>query len=67
MATRMLAGVQATADRFVSGMKNPRRNPKQAALAANGKWKDKTQKAIQQDRFARGVHRRPGALAGRVD
>jgi hypothetical protein len=44
----------ATGD-YVYGMQNPRRNPKQAALAAAGKWANRVQQAIQRDSFRKGV------------
>lgn len=58
-ASRMLAKytarTQASAPDYVYGVQNPRRSFKAAALAANGKWKNRTQEAIQQDRFAQGM------------
>lgn len=44
----------ATQD-YVDGVRNPRRDPKAAAVAAAGKWKDRVQQAIQRDAFAKGV------------
>jgi len=55
MATKMLRNVQAAQSDFVFGMNNPKRDPKQAALAATGKYKDKTMKAIQEGRWEKSV------------
>ena len=55
MTEKYLRNTQAAAQDYVRGVQNPRRDPKQAALAANGKWKQRTQAAIQQDRFAKGI------------
>src|SRR3990167_5167839 len=42
MAERYAQGVQNSASRWVQGMQNPRRNPKEAALRAAGKWGQRT-------------------------
>lgn len=55
MTEKYLRNTAAATGDYVRGVQNPKRDPKQAALAANGKWKDKTAKAIQEDRFARGI------------
>ena len=55
MTEKYLRNTQAAQADYVRGVQNPRRDPKQAALAANGKWKQRTQAAIQQDRFAKGI------------
>jgi hypothetical protein len=52
----------ATSD-YVRGVQNPRRDPKQAAVAAAGKWRDKVQQAIQRDAFRRGVSNYDSAAA----
>ncbi|MBF6606965.1 MAG: hypothetical protein IVW53_15465 [Chloroflexi bacterium] len=59
-AARMLDKYQrrtaaAGAD-YVAGVQNPKRSFKTAALAANGKWKNRVQEAIQADRFAAGMN-----------
>jgi len=51
----MLAGVQANAQKWQAHVLAPKRNPKQAALAANQKYKNAMTEAIQQDRFAKGI------------
>ena len=55
MLRRYLSGVQNAPDRYVEGMQAPRRDPQQAALAAEGKWASNTQQAIQDRRFGAGV------------
>lgn len=55
MLRRYLSGVQNAPDRYVEGMQAPRRDPQQAALAAEGKWASNTQQAIQERRFGAGV------------
>jgi hypothetical protein len=55
MTEKYLRNTAAATSDYVRGVRAPKRDPKQAALAANGKWKDRTQKAIQEDRFARGI------------
>jgi|FLYL01.1.fsa_nt_gi hypothetical protein len=55
MTERYLQGVSQAASRWVQGMQNPRRDPKQAALRAAGKWANRTQEAIQQGSYAAGI------------
>ncbi len=55
MTERYLAGVAATANRYVEGMQNPRRNPVEAAIRAKGKWAGKVTEAIQQNSYEAGV------------
>ena len=55
MLERYQSGVQGAAGRWVQGMQNPRRDPKQAALRAAGKWGSKTQEAIQAGSYAKGI------------
>jgi hypothetical protein len=52
MAEKYQRKVAAAASDYVAGVQNPKRDFKQAALAANGKWKSRTQEAIQRDGFA---------------
>ncbi len=47
---------QAAGADYTHGVQNAKRSFKQAALAANGKWKNRVQEAIQQDRFAAGMN-----------
>lgn len=55
MTERYIQGVSQSASRWVQGMQNPRRDPKQAALRAAGKWANRTQEAIQSGAYAAGV------------
>ena len=55
MTERYIAGVQATANRYVEGMRNPRRNPVEAAIRAKGKWANRVQEAIQGNHYEAGV------------
>ncbi len=57
MAERYAQGVQNSAGRWVQGMQNPRRNPKEAALRAAGKWGQRTTEAIQAGSYAAGIQR----------
>lgn len=47
---------QAAGADYVAGVNNPKRSFKAAAIAANGKWKNRVQEAIQQDNFAKGMN-----------
>lgn len=55
MAEKMLRNVARSAGDYVIGVQNPRADFKQAALAANGKWKDSVQRAVAEDRFSKGM------------
>lgn len=55
MTERYIAGVGATANRYVEGMLAPRRNPVEAAIRAKGKWAGRVQEAIQQNAYEAGV------------
>ncbi len=55
MLERYQQGVAGAAGRWVQGMQNPRRDPKQAALRAAGKWGQRTQEAIQAGSYAKGI------------
>ena len=52
MAEKYGRKVAGAAQDYVTGVQNPKASFKQAALAANGKWKNRVQEAIAQDRFA---------------
>ena len=66
MAEKYLRNTANATGDYVRGVQNPRRNPKQAALAAAGKWQNQVQKAIQEGRFAKGVQRYDEAEAVRA-
>lgn len=46
---------QAAGPDYAHGVQNPRRSFKTAAIAANGKWKNRVTEAVQQDRFNAGM------------
>lgn len=51
----MVTGAKAKASKWEKNSLNPRKDPKDAALAAAGKWTDKMQTAIAGGHFAKGV------------
>lgn len=55
----------ATAD-YVHGMNNPRRDPRQAAKNAKGKWASRLQEAIANDSYAKAVGNYDLAEAQRI-
>jgi hypothetical protein len=66
MTRRYITGVSATADRFVEGMQNPRRNPVEAAIRAKGKWANRDQEAVQRGAYEAGVRSQDYAEAVRI-
>ena len=56
MAEKLIARAQAAAADYVHGMQNPRRDPKAAAIRAKGKWAGNVQRAITEDRYAKGIN-----------
>jgi thiol:disulfide interchange protein len=63
MLEKYLRRVQSAGQDYVAGMQAPRRSPKQAALAAVGKYKNRTMEAIQQGRWEAGVQNYDEAAA----
>ncbi len=55
MTEKLIARAQAAAADYVHGMQNPRRDPKAAAIRAKGKYASNVQKAITEDRYAKGI------------
>ncbi len=56
-AAKLIRNAQgATAD-YVHGMQNPRRDPRQAAVAAKGKWANRVQEAVANDSYGKAVAR----------
>jgi hypothetical protein len=55
MTAKYLARTSAATQDYVDGMNNPRRDPKAAAIAAKGKYKQRMQEAINNDSWAKGV------------
>jgi hypothetical protein len=52
---RMIAGAASSASRWEDGIQNPRRSFKEAALAASTKYKARTQAALANDSWAKGM------------
>jgi hypothetical protein len=57
MTQRYITGVGNSAQRYVEGMQNPRRDPKAAAKRAAGKWKDRVVEAANRGSYAAGIDR----------
>jgi len=55
MTARYLQGVGNAAERYTQGMQNPRRHPVEAAVRAKGKWAQRTQEAITNGSYEKGV------------
>ncbi len=55
MTDRYIQGVSNAGSRYVEGMRAPRRDPKQAAIRAAGKWANRTQEAITERRYEKGI------------
>jgi hypothetical protein len=49
-AERQIKRATAAADDWLDGLKSPSRDPVKAAIEADGKWKDRMQQAIKEDR-----------------
>lgn len=55
MTTRMVANSQAAGEHWLQKTLQPRKEPLKEAAKANGKFKASMQKAISEDRFAKGI------------
>lgn len=66
MASKYLRNTANAAQSYVEGMQRPRRDPKQAALRAAGKWKNRMQEAIQHGSFEKGIQRADYSEAVRI-
>ncbi len=55
MTERLLRKTSAAGQDYVQGMQNPRRDPKAAAQRAKGKWANRVQQAITEDRYSKGI------------
>ena len=51
----LIAGVAAARDKYLDGIQNPRKNPKEEALKKKGRWKNKIEEAIKGDNYAKGI------------
>lgn len=66
MTRKYLARTQAAGGDYVEGMQDPRRDPKAAARAANGKWKNRVTEAVNEDRWVKGIEAYDYAEAVRI-
>lgn len=51
----LIAGVAASRDKYLDGIQNPRKNPKEEALKKKGRWKNKIEESIKNDSYAKGI------------
>jgi hypothetical protein len=51
----LIAGVSAAKDKYLDGVQNPRKNPKEEALKKKGRWKNKIEESIKNDSYAKGI------------
>jgi hypothetical protein len=51
----LVAGVSAARDKYLDGIQNPRKNPKEEALKKKGRWKNKIEESIKNDSYAKGI------------
>jgi len=65
-AQKLVARAQAATQDYVHGMQNPRRDPRQAARAAKGKWASRLQEAIANDNYGKAVGNYDLAEAQRI-
>lgn len=55
MTEKLIRRAQGAAQDYVTGMQNPRRDPVQSATRAAGKWANRTQEAIANKSYEKGV------------
>ncbi len=51
----LIAGVSAAKDKYLDGIQNPRKNPKEEALKKKGRYKNKIEEALKNDSYAKGI------------
>jgi hypothetical protein len=56
-AAKLVARAQSATGDYVDGMKNPKRNPVEAAIRAKGKWSSRVQQAITDNNYEKGVRK----------
>jgi len=66
MTAKYLARTSAATQDYVDGMNAPRRDPKAAAVAARGKYKQRMQESLNNDSWAKGVQSYDYAEAVRI-
>jgi len=54
-ASQQIKNAQDAADDWLDGVKNPSRNPIEAAIAAKDKWEDRLKQAIADKKFEKGL------------
>jgi len=54
-ATQQVKNAQDAADDWLDGVKNPSRNPIEAAIAAKDKWEDRLKQAIADKKYEKGL------------
>lgn len=62
-AEKLVRRAQGAAADYVDGMKNPKRNPVEAAVRAEGKWASRVQEAITNKNYGKGVRKQDYAEA----
>lgn len=55
MAEKLVTNAEAAAERWLANVQKPKRNPVEAAKAANTKYKNKLQEALREDRYLKGL------------
>ena len=65
-AAKLVARAQAATADYVDGMQNPKRNPVEAAVRAEGKWASRTQEAIANKAYGKGVRKQDYSEAVRI-
>lgn len=66
MTEKLVRRAQGAAGDYVSGMRNPRRDPVAAAKRASGKWANRVQEAINNRSYEKGVGKQDYAEAVRI-
>jgi len=56
-ASQQISNAQAAADDWLDGVKNPSRNPIEAALAAKKKFEERLSQALKDDKWAKGLQK----------
>jgi hypothetical protein len=56
-ANKMIERIQNAGQAWEQGIQNPRRSPTAAMKAANGKWKDRVTRAVQNDTWNKAISR----------
>jgi len=54
-AKQLIEHAEGAADDWLEGVKNPSRNPIEAAIASEGKWEDRLNQAIKDKKWAKGL------------